>query len=106
VTGLGGAEGKDHLVSLNSGEVKRVLMGSLAGPESPNPWSQRTKLRAAMEGGAGAGGSGRREKNRKRTVATEVSATRTNGFVAGISLVIATIVFFPCERRRWSTKGR
>jgi hypothetical protein len=25
------------LVVRNSGEVKRVLMGSLAGPESPNP---------------------------------------------------------------------
>lgn len=37
VTGFDGADGKDHLVFLNSGEVKRVLMGSLAGPESPNP---------------------------------------------------------------------
>jgi len=46
-TGAIGAEGKDHLVVRNSGEVKRVLMGSLAGPESPNPWSHSTKLRAA-----------------------------------------------------------
>lgn len=46
VTGAEGAEGKDHLASLNSGEVKRILMGSLAGPESPKPWSHRIKLRA------------------------------------------------------------
>lgn len=37
VTGWEGAEGKDQRVFLNSGEVNRVLMGSLAGPESPNP---------------------------------------------------------------------
>lgn len=37
VTGFDGADGKDQLVFLNSGEVKRVLRGSLAGPESPNP---------------------------------------------------------------------
>lgn len=48
VTGLEGAEGKDQEVRLNSGEVKKFLIGSLAGPESPNPWSQRMKLRAAM----------------------------------------------------------
>jgi hypothetical protein len=46
VTGLEGAEGKDQTVFLNSGELKRVLMGSLAGPESPSPCSHRTKLRA------------------------------------------------------------
>jgi hypothetical protein len=50
VTGLEGAEGKDQIVFLNSGEVKRDLMGSLAGPESPNPCSQRTKLRAIESG--------------------------------------------------------
>lgn len=37
VTGFEGAEGKDQIAFLNSGEVKRVLMGSLAGPESPKP---------------------------------------------------------------------
>lgn len=37
VTGFDGADGKDQMVLLNSGEVKRVLMGWLAGPESPNP---------------------------------------------------------------------
>lgn len=47
VTGAEGAEGKDHLVFLNSGEVNNVLMGSLAGPESPRPCSHRIKLRAA-----------------------------------------------------------
>lgn len=55
VTGLEGAEGKDHLVALKRGEVKRVLMGSLAGPESPNPWSHRMKLRAMGIGGRGFG---------------------------------------------------
>lgn len=50
MTGLEGAEGNDHLVFLNSGEVKRVLMGSLAGPESPSPWSHNTKLRAMGSG--------------------------------------------------------
>ena len=45
VTELEGAEGKDQVVFLNSGEVKRDLMGSLAGPESPNPCSQTIKLR-------------------------------------------------------------
>lgn len=37
VTGARGAEGNDHSVRLNSGEEKKVRMGSLAGPESPNP---------------------------------------------------------------------
>jgi hypothetical protein len=36
-TGFGGAEGKSHLVFLNSWDLKSVLMGSLAGPESPSP---------------------------------------------------------------------
>lgn len=37
VTGMGGAEGKDQTVFLNSDEVKRALICSLAGPESSNP---------------------------------------------------------------------
>lgn len=78
-------------MSLNSGEVKRVLMGSLAGPESPNPWSQRTKLRA-MEVGFGAGGFGRERKSKKMVV-TEVSVTSTIGFVTDTGWVIDTIIF-------------
>ena len=44
VTGILGAEGKDQRVLLNSGEVKYDLIGSFAGPESPRPCSQSTKL--------------------------------------------------------------
>lgn len=45
-----GAEGKDHLVSAKTAEVKNVLIGSLAGPESPLPWSHSMKLRAIGPG--------------------------------------------------------
>lgn len=55
VTGLEGAEGKDHLVFVKTGEVKNVLIGSLAGPESPSPCSHNTKLRAIGSGLIGDG---------------------------------------------------
>lgn len=45
-TGWLGAEGKAHLVRLNAESEKKLLIGSFAGPESPSPWSQSTKLRA------------------------------------------------------------
>lgn len=45
-TGFDGAEGKSHLVFLNSGDLKSVLIGSFAGPESPSPWSHKMKVRA------------------------------------------------------------
>lgn len=85
-TGEWGAEGKSHFMVLNSGEAKRVLMGSLAGPESPSPWSQRMKLRAAAIG-PGSGGVRvcvrvwRWTREEKREVAVSVRTMTAKGFI-------------------------
>lgn len=84
VTELLGAEGNDHLVFLNSGEVKRSLMGSLAGPESPNPWSHRMKeeeeLRAIGSASPGYAVAGGRGNTMKRTVKLTVTVNAIAGF--------------------------
>lgn len=86
VTELLGAEGKDHLVFLNSGAVKRFLMGSLAGPESPNPWSHRIKLRAIGSGLLGKTGLCGRGSTTKRTVKATVTVNRIAGFRKSVNL--------------------
>ena len=86
VTGLVGAVGKDQFVFLNSGEVKRVLMGSFAIPESPNPWSHKMKLRA-IESGLLEDGFGWKTSMNKR-VPLRVSVRRTIGLVNRISFII------------------
>lgn len=87
-TGVDGAVGKDHLVFRNSGEVKRDLMGSLAGPESPNPWSQRTKLRAAIDAGLGEDWFDGRVSSMNKTVLLTVTINRTIGFAITISFML------------------
>lgn len=89
MTGFEGAEGNFHMVFLNSGEVKRVLMGSLAGPESPNPWSHKTKLRA-MESGFGENVCGRRI-SMKKMVLPKVIVRRAIGFVDTVIRSIAVL---------------
>lgn len=100
VTGLLGAEGKDHLVSLNSGEVKRVLMGSLAGPESPKPWSHNIKFRAM--GFCSCEYDELGQKNRMNImVPLKITVNRTIGFVNNIdsSLHFWSCFFYSCKTR-------
>lgn len=94
VTGFEGAEGNFHMVFLNSGEVKRVLIGSLAGPESPNPWSHKIKLRAM---GSGFGENVRDWRNsRKKMELAKVIVMRA------IGVFDCVIRFIACLPRRLS----
>lgn len=92
MTGLLRAEGKDHLVSLNSGEVKRVLMGSLAGPESPKPWSHKMKLRAMGSCWFKYGFD--RRNSMKMMVLLRVAVNRTIGLVNNIAPAFLVLFSF------------
>ncbi|KAG0493346.1 hypothetical protein HPP92_004340 [Vanilla planifolia] len=74
--------GKDHLLFLNSGVVKKVRMGSLAGPESPSPCSQRMKLRVIA--GSGLGGE-RMPLRWRREAEMTVAATAAEKRAAGLN---------------------
>lgn len=88
VTGFEGAEGKDQMVFLNSGEVKNVFMGSLAGPESPKPWSHRTKLRAMESGGVPEDEGRGWESSMNKSVRVKVIVRRAIGFVISTTFIL------------------
>lgn len=80
------------MVSLNSGEVKRVLMGSLAGPESPKPWSHNIKFRAM--GFCSCEYDELGQKNRMNImVPLKITVNRTIGFVNNID---SSLHFWSC----------
>lgn len=109
VTGWDGAEGKDQRVLANWDEVKSVLMGSLAGPESPRPCSHKMKLREAIDFESMVAWEGE-ERSIVKMVMEKVNARIATGFNAeegfiflvGSSLglvALFTIIYFIFEVR-------
>ena len=85
--------------------MKIDLIGSLAGPESPRPWSQRTKLRAAMASEALGGDEAvRRSVVMARVMARATADTRAIGLVNGATFISGLPWFGLCEEtiRDWS----